>query len=196
MSPRLRRATLTAVLLGGMVALADPPRPDGQISPAGAADPAWNPAGFARVDVAPTRTSIYIGTVSMTMATFERRPGAYESTYVAKVFPYFFYNEHGTLTIDLADAALRRLAAGEAVEFSGRAINSAREERRVEGKATPADARSGKLKVRVFVSKRIELIFNSTYRFPAMPPAESAAGSPSSPGAVPAAVPPQPAPKP
>jgi hypothetical protein len=38
-------------------------------------------------------------------------------------------------------------------------------ERRVEGKATPVDATSGKIKVRVFVSKRIELIFNTTYRF-------------------------------
>ena len=33
------------------------------------------------------------------------------------------------------------------------------------GIATPADARSGKIKVRVFVSKRIELIFNTSYRF-------------------------------
>ena len=38
-------------------------------------------------------------------------------------------------------------------------------ERRLEGTATPTDATSGKLKVRVFVSKRIELIFNTTYRF-------------------------------
>ena len=43
-------------------------------------------------------------------------------------------------------------------------------ERPVEGKATPTDARSGKIKVRVFVSKRIELIFNTTYVFPDVPP--------------------------
>ena len=31
--------------------------------------------------------------------------------------------------------------------------------------ATPADAAGGKIKVRVFVTQKIELIFNTTYRF-------------------------------
>jgi hypothetical protein len=102
------------------------------------------------------------------MPAFSRESGAYTSSYVAKVFPYFFYNEQGTLTIKLPDDGLRNLAKGEVVEFSGRALNSAGEERRVEGKATPTQGTagmSGKIKVRVFVSKRVELIFNTTYRF-------------------------------
>jgi len=145
----------------------------------------WRASDYARVDVAPTKTSIYIGTVSMALPAFSRRDERYESTYVAKVFPYFFYNEQGTLAIDLPDSALRRLAAGEPVEFSGRAFNTAREERRVEGKATPTDARSGKLKVRVFVTKRIELIFNTTYVFPAIPAPGPGAGAPPSPPSPP-----------
>jgi hypothetical protein len=128
------------------------------------------PTPYERVAIEPTKTSIYIGTVSMTMPTFLRRDGRYESTYIAKVFPFFFSNEHGTLAITLPDENLRKLERGEPVEFSGRAVNSTGEERRIEGKATPADALSGKIKVRVFVSKRIELIFNTTYRFaPATP---------------------------
>jgi hypothetical protein len=123
-------------------------------------------ADYSRVDVAPTRTSIYVGTVSMTMPTFVRSEGAFVSSYVAKVFPYFFYNENGRLTVDISDDALRQLARGEAIEFTGRAVRTDGAERRVEGKATPIDATSGKLKVRVFYSKRIELIFNTTYRFP------------------------------
>ena len=121
---------------------------------------------YARVEIAPTKTSIYIGTVSMTMPAFSRTTGTYTSTYVAKVFPFFFSNESGRLSVVISEAQLHQLGRGESIEFSGRAVNESGAERRIEGKATPADAASGKLKVRVFVSRRIELIFNTTYRFP------------------------------
>lgn len=120
---------------------------------------------YAQVEVAPAKTSIYIGRVTMTMPAFARKDGRYEASYEAKVVPYFFYNEAGRLAIEVSDEQLRALARGEAIEFRGRAVRSDGEERRVEGKATPADATSGKIKVRVFVSKRVELIFNTTYRF-------------------------------
>ena len=123
-------------------------------------------ARFEHVEVAPAKTSIYVGTVSLTMPTFARANGIYETTYVAKVFPAFFYNEKGRLSIELSEPALRQLERGEVVEFKGRAVRDDGAERRVEGKATPLDATSGKIKVRVFYSKRIELIFNTTYRFP------------------------------
>ena len=124
-------------------------------------------APFQRVDIAPTWTSIYIGTVSLKMPTMTRiASGDYEAAYTARVLPLFFYNEAGRLTIRVSDEALRKLAAGEAIEISGRAVNQSGEERRVEGKATPADAQGGKIKVRVFVSPKIQLIFNTTYRFP------------------------------
>ena len=124
---------------------------------------------YDRVEIAPTKTSIYVGSVSMTMPAFTRKSGVYESTYSAKVFPYFFYNESGRIVIEVPDEALRQLDRGESIEFKGRAVRESGDERRVEGKATPADATSGKIKVRVFVSKRIELVFNTTYRL-APPP--------------------------
>ncbi len=170
------RCLVTAAVLGATAVAAAPIGAETRVGSAEVATAPTTP-DFSRVEVAPTKTSIYIGTVSMTMPPFERRDGRFESTYVAKVFPYFFYNEQGTLSIDLPDAALRRLATGEAVEFSGQAFNAAREERRVEGKATPTDARSGRIKVRVFVSKRIELIFNSTYSFPGVTGAGAASPS-------------------
>lgn len=126
---------------------------------------------FSCVDVAPTKTSIYVGTVSMTMPRFQRIGTHYETTYAAKVFPYFFSSEKGQLQVEISDEQLQRLARGEPIEFSGLAVRTDGAERRVEGKATPADPVSGKLKVRVYVSKRIELIFNTTYRFPAAPDA-------------------------
>jgi hypothetical protein len=127
---------------------------------------AANPeVAFGRVDIAPTKTSIYVGTVSLTMPTFTRAGGSYESTYTAKVFPYFFSNETGKLSVDISDEQLRELARGEPIEFTGHGVRSDGVARRVEGKATPVDAASGKIKVSVFVSKRIQLIFNTTYRF-------------------------------
>ena len=87
---------------------------------------------FAKVDVAPTRTSIYIGTVSMTMPTFVRVGDTFQTTYAAKVFPFMFYNEHGTLTINATDAQLEQLAKGETVILSGQGIRDDGASRRVE----------------------------------------------------------------
>lgn len=126
-------------------------------------------ARYERVEVAPAKTSIYVGSVTMTMPGFTRQAGTYTSTYEARVFPFFFSNEHGRLRVDIADAQLGQLARGEAIDFKGQALSADGAERRIEGRATPADATSGKLKVRVFVSRRIELIFNTTYRFPDVP---------------------------
>lgn len=126
------------------------------------------PARYDRVVIEPTKTSVYIGTVAMTMPVMERKNGFYESSYAAKVFPYFFCNEKGTMSIAFPDETLRRLTRGEMVEFTGQAQNSDGEERKIEGKATPdaaAGGLRGKIKVRVWVSKRVELIFNTSYRF-------------------------------
>lgn len=116
------------------------------------------------VTVEPVSTSIYVGSVSLAVTPFIRQAGVYHSNYVAKVFPYFFWGERGWIAIDMSDADLRRLALGEVVQFKGRGRNDDGEERHIEGRAVPADAHSGKIKVRVFVSKRIQLIFNSTYK--------------------------------
>lgn len=121
---------------------------------------------YTRVIVAPTRTSIYVGSVAMTMPTFVRAGTAFASDYRARVFPYFFYNENGRLTVELPDESLHKLQRGEPVDFVGRAVREDGAERRVEGRATPTDSSQGKLKVRVIYSRRIELIFNTTYRFP------------------------------
>jgi len=119
---------------------------------------------YNRVTIAPVSTSIYVGSVSLTLTPFVRKNGVYHSNYVAKVFPYFFWGEQGWITIEMSDDALRQLAKGEVVQFKGRGQNGDGEERRVEGRAVPGDANTGKIKVRVYISKRIELIFNTTYQ--------------------------------
>jgi hypothetical protein len=104
-----------------------------------AAEAAAPAAGkYDTVTIPPVKTSIYIGSVTLTAPTF---------------------------TVTFTDDDLAKLAKGEAVDFKGEGHNEEGEPRRVEGKATPADAASGKLKVRIWVSPKIELIFNTTYRF-------------------------------
>jgi hypothetical protein len=120
---------------------------------------------YAAVTIDPARTSIFIGNVSLTMPALAREGGTYATTYEAKVFPFFFYSEQGRLWIDFSDDELARLERGETVDFTGHAQTDDGSQRRIEGRATRVDANSGKIKVRIFVSKRIELIFNTTYRF-------------------------------
>jgi hypothetical protein len=126
----------------------------------------------ARAEVEPAWTSIYVGAVTLRTSAFTRNAaGAFTAAYTARVIPYFPANEAGTLSITVPDADLTRLLAGEAVDFRGAARNERGEERSVAGRATPVDAHHGRLKVRVRVSPRIELIFNTSYRFPAAAPA-------------------------
>jgi hypothetical protein len=129
-----------------------------------AAGPGPDLARYDRVEVAPTETSIYVGSVTMTLTTFTRKNAIYRADYSAKVFPYFFYNEKGWISIELPDESLRQLARGETIQFKGRGMSQGGDERPIEGRAVPADATTGKIKVRVSVSKRIQLIFNTTYR--------------------------------
>ncbi len=120
---------------------------------------------FAEATVDTVKTSIYVGSVTLRMPPFKRNGDVYESTYQARVFPYFFYNENGRIAITLSDEELERIGNGETVYFNGHAEDTSGEPRRIEGRVVPDDDRSGKIKVRVWVSKNIELIFNSTYRF-------------------------------
>ncbi len=151
----MRRWFALPLLLAALAAV-----PAGATVPEAALAPAYTEATVDKV-----KTSIYVGSVTLDMPPFRRGQSRYESTYAARVFPYFFYNEKGRIEIDLTDDDLRKLAAGERVPFTGKAENLDGEPRRVEGHATPDDALSGTIKVRVWVSPKIELIFNSRYRF-------------------------------
>jgi hypothetical protein len=118
---------------------------------------------FNVVDIKPSTVSIYIATVTMTMAPFVRKSVVYSSTYSAKVFPYFLFNEKGRIWIVVPDDLLRRAAKGESVDFAGRALSDSGDERKVEGHATPTGPWGGKIRVRVFVTRRISLNYDTTY---------------------------------
>ena len=124
------------------------------------------PGRFAWVDAAPVKTSIYLGTVALTATRFLREGDVYVAQYGAKVFPYFFMSEAGRLRIEVSDSDLRRLAGGTGIVFQGVAVRADGRVRAVDGKATPVDATSGRLKVRIHVNRHLTLVFDSTYRLP------------------------------
>ncbi len=120
--------------------------------------------GWDRVLIAPMKTSIYVGTITLTTEPFVRSDSTLSSTYQAKVWPWFFWGETGHITITLTDANLANMARSEAAEFTGEALNQKNKPRKVTGRALPTDAVSGTIKLRIFADG-YELIFNGTYRF-------------------------------
>ena len=129
---------------------------------------------YSVVEIDPVKTSIYIGSVTMSLTPFLRREARFTATYSATVFPYFFYNEQGKISIDIPDQDLARLSNGETITFAGKGMNDAGEPRLIEGKATATGPSGGKIKVRVYVTKKIALIFNTIYHLQPPHPAAQA----------------------
>lgn len=137
----------------------------GAVSGIARADTAQSVGEWDTVIVPPIKTSIYVGSVTLTTSPFQRAGDQFEATYEAKVWPWFFWNETGRITIRLPHGDLERLARSERVEFTGEATNHKGKPRHVTGRADRTDAATGKIKVRIGVDDT-ELIFNGTYRFP------------------------------
>ena len=121
------------------------------------------PSGWDRLTVPAMKTSIYVGSVTLTPGVFERHGDTYTTTYAAQVWPWFFWGETGTVTITVSAADVERAARGGTVDFTGRGANQKGRARTVSGRVTPADATSGRLKVRIRVDG-IDLVFNGDYR--------------------------------
>ena len=128
---------------------------------------------YSVVKIEAVKTSIYIGTVTMSLTPFLRHEAHFNATYSATVFPYFFYNEQGKISIDVSDQDLMRLSKGETITFSGKGVNDAGQPRLIEGRATATGPAVGKIKVRVYVTKKIALIFNTVYHLEEPRPAQA-----------------------
>jgi hypothetical protein len=136
-------------------------------SPLSALEPALSP--YQVVDIKTAVTSVIVATVTMTMPPFGRKGAVYSSTYSAKVFPYFFYNEKGRIWITVTDDDVRRASKGIPIDFKGHALSEAGDDRRVEGHAVPTGPFTGKIRVRVFVTRRISLNYDTTYELKGPP---------------------------
>ena len=117
------------------------------------------------VAIASMKTSIYIGSVTLTTSEFKREGDQYTATYEARIWPWIFWNETGRITIKLPADDVERLKRGERVEFVGEAANHKNKPRHVTGRADRISDDTGKIKVRIGVDDT-ELIFNGTYRVP------------------------------
>lgn len=147
--------------------------------PALAAPATPTPAtAWDQVRVPPMKTSIYVGTVTLVTGAFIRNGDDFTSTYEARVRPWFFWSERGTITLTVPAAELERLARGQRIELTGRAFDHRQRLRTVTGFAEGQDATSGRIKIRIQVDGT-ELIFNGTYHAapnPAAAPPDPAAG--------------------
>ena len=120
------------------------------------------PSEWNRVEVSPMKTSIYVGSVKLITTIFVRDTDEYNATYQAKVFPWAFWGEKGSIIITLTDEHRAKLRSGERCEFTGEALNHKNKPRTITGYADPADEKHGKIKVRIGADD-VELIFNGTY---------------------------------
>jgi hypothetical protein len=115
-----------------------------------------------RVAVPAMKTSIYVGSVTLSTSDFVRDGETYAADYEARVFPWAFWNETGTIMIDAPEEQMKRLHEGETIELTGAATNHKNKPRTVSIKATPGETPGGRIKVRI-KADGVELIFNGDY---------------------------------
>jgi hypothetical protein len=113
--------------------------------------------------VAPARTSIYIGRLTVTPGPFVRAGSTYKASLGVDLSPYF-YHDDARVWIDVSAAKLLALQAGKPIEFSGRVVRKNGQFRRVSGRAVPVNPSSGTLDIRVFLTSQVTISFSTTYR--------------------------------
>lgn len=101
--------------------------------------------------------------ITLSAGTMNRTETGYVADYEVKVFPFFFFSEHGTVVIEITPEAMQSLESGEVISFSGEAINHKDKHRPVDGRIYPDDGLTGRIRLVVHVGS-IELIFKTTYR--------------------------------
>lgn len=151
------RLALLLVLWVPLAAEAPPTQSDKVLEP--------EPSYTRIVEVEPSHAKNTLAMrITLAAKPMRRTSHGYESTYSVKVFPFFFFNETGTIRIDLEPGGLDLLDGGEVISFTGEAVNHRRNRRLVTGRAHPADELSGRIRMVVKVSG-IELVFDTGYRF-------------------------------
>ena len=116
-----------------------------------------------RIDAATTNAPL--GKAHLNVETLTRGAGdAWQGGYKVDVTPLSFAGEQGKLTISLSNEALRKLATGQAVDFSGQATSTSGNQSTVQGTATPAvgGKDTGAIRVRID-SRKGKLVFKTTY---------------------------------
>jgi hypothetical protein len=114
----------------------------------------------------PSSMAVPGGTVTLTIGTLQREDGVYHGYYKTKVFPYFYDNEKGKLSIVVSDESLTRINQGKVANVTGTATTSGKKgkSRPIVATATPVDINHGTLKVRFAMGDR-QMLFQPAYHF-------------------------------
>jgi hypothetical protein len=117
---------------------------------------------FQTIDIKDSKTHIPATRIRLNIAPLSRTDHGYSSTYSVKVFPFFFFNEHGSIEINLDEDCIQRIEAGETVSFGGNAINHRGAKRKITGEAVPGDLDSGDLEI-IITASGFDLTFDTSY---------------------------------
>jgi hypothetical protein len=114
-----------------------------------------------RID--PSTTKVIVGHARLSVDPLTRSGGSFGGGYRVEVSPLPIGNESGKLSVNLSDGELAKLAAGEAIDFTGEAVSTQGNNSAVRGSATPAaGGNSGTLRVHI-ASRKGNLVFLTAY---------------------------------
>jgi hypothetical protein len=118
--------------------------------------------------IATASTSGPLGKVTLMVDPLTRKEGGYSGRYQVKAL-LGIGSETGVITIVVSDESLAKLVGGDSegrqpISFKGKAVNDKGQVKQVDGRATPASAEQGAIKVRV-TSGKLRLVFDTHYRF-------------------------------
>jgi hypothetical protein len=89
--------------------------------------------------------------------------------YQLKVRPYFFKSENGSLLLAASDNAVRKLQAGTAINFTGKAVTHKDGRTHIVlGRATPSSAERGSVTFSIITDDG-KMLFNTSYHFEPKP---------------------------
>jgi hypothetical protein len=113
----------------------------------------------------PTTTSVALGKASLFVSPLTHQEGNYVGNYRLKVNPYFFKSEKGSLLLTASNDSLRKLQAGTAINFTGKAVTQ--KDGRIHnvlGRATPSSADKGSVTFSI-TTDDVKMVFNTSYHF-------------------------------
>jgi hypothetical protein len=146
-------------LIPGAVSCIHAERPDSTTATSGAV--------ARKLFIDPSSTSVALrGKASLIVSPLTHRNGNYVGDYQLKVRPYFFKSEKGSLLLAASDDAVRKLQAGTAINFTGKAVT--RKDGRIHvvlGRATPSSADRGNVTFSIITDDDGKLVFNTSYHF-------------------------------
>jgi hypothetical protein len=116
--------------------------------------------------ISPSSTSVALGgKASLIVSPLTHRSGNYVGDYHLKVRPYFFKSEKGSLLLAASDDAVRKLQAGTAINFTGKAVTHKDGRTHIVlGRATPSSADRGSVTFSI-VTDDGRMVFNASYHF-------------------------------